>query len=293
MLICAAKFLKSRNLGQLVKKEQLSKFAECLAPVAPSREPMEPRPRWAVARGGTAAPRAAAGPRPPPEPGASGCWPGLGAVRAGEARAGRREPGRGAEPAPTLPSWRSLQLAEDRSRAAERLHQALPFVESPQESLREAAVRFIGEPRARDPSPPRRSSAPAPAAAPAAGSGPGAVEPRLPSGPLPPSRSRALGRQDAARARAEPCRGRRACGHGAGSAAARELCRGAVTASVLPGAARVFLRGHKEELQLLSEALQALRRDDSPSPINIIVQEIFNERAAELRSSAGSEPVSL
>ena len=40
-------------------------------------------------------------------------------------------------------------------------------------------------------------------------------------------------------------------------------------------------------------ALQALRRDDSPSPINIIVQEIFNERAAELRSSAGSEPVSL
>ncbi|XP_031950676.1 maestro heat-like repeat-containing protein family member 1 [Corvus moneduloides] len=123
MLICAAKFLKRRNLGQLVKKEQLSKFAECL-------------------------------------------------------------------------------LAEDRSRAAERLHQALPFVESPQESLREAAVRFMG-------------------------------------------------------------------------------------------AARVFLRGHKEELQLLSEALQALRRDDSPSPINIIVQEIFNERAAELRSSAGSEPVSL
>ncbi|XP_041877973.1 uncharacterized protein LOC121661650 isoform X1 [Corvus kubaryi] len=213
-LICAAKFLKRRNLGQLVKKEQLSKFAECL-------------------------------------------------------------------------------LAEDRSRAAERLHQALPFVESPQESLREAAVRFIGEPRARGPSPPRRSSAPAPAAAPAAGSGPGAVEPRLPSGPLPPSRSRALGRQDAARARAEPCRGRRAGGHGAGSAAARELCRGAVTASVLPGTARVFLRGHKEELQLLSEALQALRRDDSPSQTNIIVQEILNERAAELRSSAGSEPVSL
>ncbi|KAM4752004.1 maestro heat-like repeat-containing protein family member 7 [Cyanocitta cristata] len=29
-LICAAKFLKRRNLGQLVKKEQLSKFAECL-----------------------------------------------------------------------------------------------------------------------------------------------------------------------------------------------------------------------------------------------------------------------
>ncbi|XP_039420405.1 uncharacterized protein LOC120411183 isoform X2 [Corvus cornix cornix] len=103
-LICAAKFLKRRNLGQLVKKEQLSKFAECL-------------------------------------------------------------------------------LAEDRSRAAERLHQALPFVESPQESLREAAVRFM--------------------------------------------------------------------------------------------------------------ALQALRRDDSPSQTNIVVQKIFNKRAAELRSSAGSEPESL
>ncbi|KAM4751820.1 maestro heat-like repeat-containing protein family member 7, partial [Cyanocitta cristata] len=33
-LICAAKFLKRRNLGQLVKKEQLSKFAECLVRTA-------------------------------------------------------------------------------------------------------------------------------------------------------------------------------------------------------------------------------------------------------------------
>uniref|UniRef100_A0A8U7NIS4 Maestro heat-like repeat-containing protein family member 6 n=1 Tax=Corvus moneduloides TaxID=1196302 RepID=A0A8U7NIS4_CORMO len=103
-LLCAAGFLKRRNLKQLVKKEQLLMFAECL-------------------------------------------------------------------------------LAEDRSRAAERLHQALPFVESPQESLREAAVRFM--------------------------------------------------------------------------------------------------------------ALQALRRDDSPSQTNIVVQKIFNKRAAELRSSAGSEPESL
>ncbi|XP_068856289.1 maestro heat-like repeat-containing protein family member 7 [Aphelocoma coerulescens] len=122
-LLCAAGFLKRTNLMQLVKKKQLSMFAECL-------------------------------------------------------------------------------LAEDRSRAAERLHQALPFVDSPQQSLREAAVRFIGT-------------------------------------------------------------------------------------------ARVFLRGQKEELQVLSEALQALRRDDSPSQTNIVVQEIFNKRAAELRSSAGSEPESL
>ncbi|XP_066179378.1 maestro heat-like repeat-containing protein family member 6 [Sylvia atricapilla] len=119
-------------------------------------------------------------------------------------------------------------LADDRSRAAEHLRRALPYLESPQESLREAALRFIGEPRARAPSPARRSSAPAPtpAAAPAAAAaGPGAVEPRLASGPPPPSGSRALGRQRAARARAEPCRGRRPCGHRAGSAAGREPCR--------------------------------------------------------------------
>ncbi|XP_005048998.2 PREDICTED: maestro heat-like repeat-containing protein family member 6 [Ficedula albicollis] len=35
-------------------------------------------------------------------------------------------------------------LAEDRSRAAEHLRQALPYLQSPQEPLREAAVRFIG-----------------------------------------------------------------------------------------------------------------------------------------------------
>ncbi|KAM4789091.1 uncharacterized protein ACIQIH_002887 isoform 2-T2 [Cyanocitta cristata] len=123
-LICAAKFLKRRDLEQLLKKKQRLKFAECL-------------------------------------------------------------------------------LAEDRSRAAERLRQALPFVESPQESLREAAIRFIG----------------------------------------------IAGRH---------------------------------------------LRGQQEELQLLCEALQALRRDDSPSQTNIIVQEIFSKRAAELHSSAGSEePESL
>ncbi|KAL2302589.1 hypothetical protein Nmel_010018 [Mimus melanotis] len=143
-LVCAAKFLKRRNLEELLKKDQLLKVAECL-------------------------------------------------------------------------------LAEDRSRAAEHLRQALPYLQSPQEPLQQAAIRFTGEPELPPlPAPPRRSSAPAPPAAPAAASGPGAVEPRLPSGLLPPSRSRALGRQDAARARAEPCRARRACGHSAGSAAGRD-----------------------------------------------------------------------
>ncbi|XP_023802798.1 LOW QUALITY PROTEIN: uncharacterized protein LOC111944273, partial [Cyanistes caeruleus] len=65
-----------------------------------------------------------------------------------------------------------ILLAQDRSRAAEHLRRALPYLQSPQESLRAAAIRFIGEPRARAPSPPRRSSAPAPTAAPAAAPGP-------------------------------------------------------------------------------------------------------------------------
>nr|XP_031361192.1 maestro heat-like repeat-containing protein family member 6 [Lonchura striata domestica] len=64
-LLRAAKFLKRRHLKQLLKKEQLSKFAECL-------------------------------------------------------------------------------LAEDSSSAAELLRRALPYLQSPQEPLREAAVRFMG-----------------------------------------------------------------------------------------------------------------------------------------------------
>ncbi|KAF4793684.1 hypothetical protein TURU_109047 [Turdus rufiventris] len=63
-LLCAARFLKRRRLKQLVKKEQLWKFAECL-------------------------------------------------------------------------------LTEDRNRAAEHLRQALPYLQSPQEPLREVAIRFI------------------------------------------------------------------------------------------------------------------------------------------------------
>ncbi|CAN8175634.1 unnamed protein product [Coccothraustes coccothraustes] len=116
-------------------------------------------------------------------------------------------------------------LEEDRSTVAEHLRQALPYLQSPQESLRVEAIRFIGEPRAQDPCPPHRSSAPAPPASPAAPPGPSPVEPRLASALLLPSGSHALGRQHAARAWAEPCRASRACGHSAGSAAGRELCR--------------------------------------------------------------------
>ncbi|XP_063276329.1 uncharacterized protein C10orf95-like [Prinia subflava] len=66
---------------------------------------MEPRHSGAAGRGGTAAPRAAAGPRPPPEPGNSGCWPGLRAVRAGEAGAGRSQsPAEGLSPRQAFPA---------------------------------------------------------------------------------------------------------------------------------------------------------------------------------------------
>ncbi|XP_074403984.1 uncharacterized protein LOC141730417 [Zonotrichia albicollis] len=65
------------------------------------------------------------------------------AARGGRGRA-QAAPGRGPEPAPTLPSCRSLQLAEDRSRVAQQMQWALRFLDSPQESVREAALRIIG-----------------------------------------------------------------------------------------------------------------------------------------------------
>ncbi|XP_064574423.1 maestro heat-like repeat-containing protein family member 6 [Zonotrichia leucophrys gambelii] len=89
-------------------------------------------------------------------------------------------------------------LAEDRSRAAEHLRQALPYLQSPQEPVREAAVRSIG------------------------------------------------------------------------------------TAGML-------MRGQREELQLICEALQALNTDESPSNTNLIVQVMLDERATSLSSSSGSK----
>ncbi|XP_039411418.1 maestro heat-like repeat-containing protein family member 6 isoform X1 [Corvus cornix cornix] len=88
-------------------------------------------------------------------------------------------------------------LAEDRSRAAEHLRRALPYLYSPQEPLREAAVRFIGN-------------------------------------------------------------------------------------------ARVFLRGQKEELQVLNQAIQASKNDAGPFCSNRKIQAHFAQRAEELGSSSGS-----
>ncbi|XP_030133788.3 maestro heat-like repeat-containing protein family member 6 isoform X2 [Taeniopygia guttata] len=94
-------------------------------------------------------------------------------------------------------SFAERLLAEDRSRAAEHLRRALPYLQSPQEPLREAAVRTAG-------------------------------------------------------------------------------------------IAGLLMRGQPEELQLICEALQALRTDDSPSKTNLRVQVMLDERAASLGSSSGS-----
>ncbi|XP_072788016.1 uncharacterized protein [Taeniopygia guttata] len=116
-LLSVAEFLERRDLKRLLKKEQLSKFAECL-------------------------------------------------------------------------------LAEDSSSVAEHLRRALPYLQSPQQPLREAAVRFMGM-------------------------------------------------------------------------------------------ARRYLKGQPDELHLLTQALEAMSEDDSPSSTNLELQAIFGQRCAELRSSAG------
>ena len=114
--------------------------------MGPSRVPTEPRPSRAVGQGSTAAPRA----HPALCPCRARCQRLLAAPQGCAGRGGRGRawavPGKGAEPGPTLPCHHSLQLAQDRSRAAEHLRQALPYLQSPQEPLREAAIRFMGEP---------------------------------------------------------------------------------------------------------------------------------------------------
>ncbi|XP_077038865.1 uncharacterized protein LOC143694750 [Agelaius phoeniceus] len=60
------------------------------------------------------------------------------------------------------------------------------------------------------------------------------------------------------------------------------------------GLAGVLVKGQKEELQILSEALQALREDESPSCLSILIQLTFERRSAGLCSSAGSDaPASI
>ncbi|XP_059709388.1 maestro heat-like repeat-containing protein family member 6 [Haemorhous mexicanus] len=55
------------------------------------------------------------------------------------------------------------------------------------------------------------------------------------------------------------------------------------------GLAGVLVTGQKEELQVLTEALQALRGDERPSCMSIVLQLMFERRSAGLGSSAGSD----
>ena len=217
------------------------------APVGPSWVPTEPRPSGAVGQGGTADPRAhpvfcpcrawrqrlLAAPQ--------GC-----AGRGGRGQA-RAAPGKGAEPSLTLPCHRSLQLTEDRSRVDEHLRQALPYLQSPREPLREAATRFMGEPGL----PPCPATArPQPRLLPRQRHpGPAPRSPGCPRGCCHPLAAVPLGismRQGPGLSPAGPG-GRVATGL-AGSCAT-----GAVTGSVFPGMAKALMREHKEDLQLLSE----------------------------------------
>ncbi|XP_077037302.1 uncharacterized protein LOC143694500 isoform X1 [Agelaius phoeniceus] len=55
------------------------------------------------------------------------------------------------------------------------------------------------------------------------------------------------------------------------------------------GLAGVLVTGQKEELQVLTEALQALKEEERPSCTSILLQLTFERRSAELCSSAGSD----
>ncbi|XP_037999289.1 uncharacterized protein LOC119703441 [Motacilla alba alba] len=112
------------------------------APAGPSRVPTEPRPGGAAGR-----PRGSPGSSRRSAPSGARRQRLLAAPQGCAGRGGRgcaqRAPGPGAEPAPSLPCCRSLQLAEDRSRAAEHLRRALRYLQSPREPLREATIRII------------------------------------------------------------------------------------------------------------------------------------------------------
>ncbi|XP_056369510.1 translation initiation factor IF-2-like [Oenanthe melanoleuca] len=202
------------------------------------------------------------------------------AGRGGRGRA-RAAPAKGAEPAPSLPSRRSPQLAEDRSRAAEHLRQALPYLESPQEPLREAAVRFMGEPGL----PPRPAAArPQPRLLP---------RQLLPSGPAPlsPGCPRGCCRPPAA----EPLGGSMRQGPGLSPAGhegewpqgwqrrwqgAVPLGR-AVTGSVLPRMAGQYLMGQKAEFQLICEAIADMADDINLAVGSLAIQILCFLRAVE------------
>ncbi|XP_064925433.1 maestro heat-like repeat-containing protein family member 7 isoform X1 [Columba livia] len=160
-------------------------------------------------------------------------------------------------------------LVECRSRAAEYLGQSLTYVQSPQDSIREAAVAFLGEaqpPRV----PPSRAAA--------------QPQPRVLHGqqdsaqwlwsrhcPMwgargspPPSPSPALGHHAWGRARAQPCQGQGRLWPGCCGGAALLGRAGAVTGCVFPGVLGQHMRAQPEKFQLVYDAVQHATKDSSP-----------------------------
>ena len=180
-------------------------------------------------------------------------WP---ALHTGAARAllwgwAQAVPGKGPEPALTLPGPRSLQLAKDRSRAAEHLRQVLPYLRSPQEPLREAAIRFIGEPglppcpAAARPQPrllPRqRHPCPAPRS------------PGCPRGCCRPLAAVPVGLSMQQEPRLIPAGPGGRVATGLAAPRAGSCATGSVTGSVFPGLAGRYLRGKKKQLKVLNQ----------------------------------------
>ena len=157
--------------------------------------------------------------------------------------------GKGPEPSPTLPCCCSLQLTEEHTRVANYLRQALQYLRSPQESMREVAIRFIGEPGL----PPRvRAAQPQPYQLPwQRHLGPVPQSPGFPRGCCCPLEAVPLGLSMWQGPRLSPAD---PGGRGAtGLAAPHEgsCATGAVTGSVFAGLAGRTVRRHPQDLQVL------------------------------------------
>ena len=117
--------------------------------------PTEPRPSWALAAGwhrSTPGSTLSSAPSKPQHQPATGWASWL----SGQGKAGEASPGRRGRVCTNPVPLCSLQLVENSSRVDEYLDQSLPYLQSPQEPLRKAAITFIGEPQ------PRRASLPTP-----------------------------------------------------------------------------------------------------------------------------------
>ncbi|XP_053916483.1 uncharacterized protein LOC128851463 isoform X2 [Cuculus canorus] len=177
-------------------------------------------------------------------------------------------------------------LAEDRSRREDYLYQALPYLQSPQESLREAAVVFFGEPQA-----PGVPPCPAAAWPPPRRQhrhqeralclrSPEPVTMRGPQGSLPPALSLARGRHEAG-TWAEPCRGQEGVELGWCGAAVLLGATAFGMGSVFLGHLGRSVRGQPEEQQTIYQGLECMTNDISQSVSDLAADTLFVLRSEE------------